>query len=66
MTKPTKPDDPAQSERFKEIVRELEADGDLNLTEAEAAFERAMDKVAPSKLKPGQARNRLPNAPRDT
>jgi hypothetical protein len=41
---PRRPDDPAQSERFKEAARELEAD------ETGAAFTRALDvSIAPAK-----------------
>lgn len=34
--------DKAQSEQFRKVARELEADGDLNLTEAEEKFEHAI------------------------
>ncbi|MEX6634039.1 hypothetical protein [Hyphococcus lacteus] len=45
--------DKAQSEQFKKVARELEADGELNLTDAEKRFEKALDKLkpkAPTKL----------------
>lgn len=35
-----------QSERFRKAVRDLEAAGKLNPTEAVAAFEKLMDKMA--------------------
>lgn len=35
-----------QSERFRKVVRDLVADGELNPTEADAAFERILGKVA--------------------
>ncbi len=34
-----------QSERFKQAVRDLVAAGELNPTDADAAFERIMDNV---------------------
>ena len=37
--------DKAQSEQFRKVARELEADGDLNLTEAEEKFEKTLKKV---------------------
>ncbi len=40
--KPTNTDK-AQSERFRKLAKELEADGDLDLTEAEEKFERAIE-----------------------
>ena len=49
----SKPDDRAQSERFKEKARELEAD------ESGEAFERALKKVLPEKTaarKPDETR----------
>lgn len=46
--KPSKgDDDEAQSKRFLDLASELEADGDLNLTEGEKAFERLVGKTAP-------------------
>jgi len=43
-------EDEAQSRRFLEMTRELEAsDGGLSSTDAEAAFERLMEKAAPPK-----------------
>ncbi len=55
MTKPRakKPptEDEAQSRRFLEMARELEAsDGGLSPTDAEKAFERLIGAAAPSKL----------------
>lgn len=46
-TKPklTQVTDKAQSDQFKKVARELEADGDLNLTDAEKKFEKAFDKA---------------------
>lgn len=38
-----------QSEKFREAVRERIADGTLNPTEADEAFERALDKAAPKR-----------------
>ena len=38
-----------QSERFKKTVADLEAAGELNPTEANAAFEALMHHVAPRK-----------------
>ena len=38
-----------QSQKFKEAVRELEAAGELNRTDADAAFERAVKKVRATK-----------------
>jgi hypothetical protein len=47
MKKPPPPEeDEEQSRRFIETARELEADGDLNLTEGEAAFDRLLNKAA--------------------
>jgi CelD/BcsL family acetyltransferase involved in cellulose biosynthesis len=37
--------DKKQSENFKKVARELEADGDLNLTEAKEKFENALDAI---------------------
>ena len=47
VTKKKKPanTDKAQSERFKELAKELEAAGELDLTEAERTFERALSDV---------------------
>jgi hypothetical protein len=47
---PPKDEDEAQSQRFIETAKALEADGDLNLTEAEEAFERAITRIVPSKV----------------
>lgn len=44
-----KPDNPEQSRRFMEGAKALEAAGDLSLTEADAAFDAALDKVAKKK-----------------
>lgn len=53
MTKKKTPaDDPAQAKRFADLARELEADGDLNLTEAVAAFERGFKLLVPAKTRP--------------
>lgn len=49
MSKKPKPEDPEQSKRFLEAARELEAAGELNPTEGDEAFERAMEKVAPER-----------------
>ncbi len=38
----TKVTDKKQSENFKKVARELEADGDLNLTEAEEKLDRIL------------------------
>jgi len=56
VTKKKKPTntDKKQSERFKELAKELEADGELNLTEAEEKFEQALGKIIP---KPQQREN---------
>ncbi len=50
--KKVKADDPEQAKRFAETARALEADGDLNLTEAEEAFERGFKKMVPPKTPP--------------
>ena len=47
-----KADDPEQAKRFAQTVRELEAAGDLNPTEADAAFERGFKKMVPAKTPP--------------
>lgn len=39
-------EDEAQSRRFIELAEKLAADGDLNLTEAEEAFERRFPSIA--------------------
>lgn len=41
--------DKAQSERFKETARELEAAGDIDLTEAERKFAKEVGRIAKSK-----------------
>jgi len=50
VTKKKKPTntDKKQSEKFKELAKELEADGELNLTEAEEKFERFIGEKAKS------------------
>lgn len=48
-TKLTQVTDKKQSDQFKKVARELEADGELNLTEAEEQFEKAIDNIAKSK-----------------
>lgn len=54
MTKPkTKPDDPEQAKRFAQTVRELEAAGDLNPTDADEAFERLVRVAIPPRT-PGE------------
>lgn len=45
----TQEEDEAQSRRFIEDAERLAADGDLNLTEGEAEFERLLRKSAPPK-----------------
>jgi hypothetical protein len=51
--KPKKPpprdEDPEESKRFLALAAELEAAGDLSLTEGEEAFSRLVEKVAPPK-----------------
>lgn len=44
-TKLTQVTDKNQSEQFRKVARELEADGDLNLTEAEKEFEKAIKRI---------------------
>lgn len=39
----------AQAERFKKAARDLEAAGELNLTEAGKAFERAFKRIVRTK-----------------
>ena len=46
---PPKDEDPDQSKRFLDLASELEAAGDLSLTEGEGAFERLLAKAAPLK-----------------
>jgi hypothetical protein len=53
--KPPKPkpdEDEAQSQRFIEAAKALEAGGDLNPTGAEEAFEQLMDRAAPTRKPP--------------
>lgn len=45
-TKLTQVTDKKQSDQFRKVARELEADGDLNLTEAEEKFEKAIDRIS--------------------
>lgn len=45
--KPEKPDDKKQSQRFLDKVQELVDAGELNPTEADEKFERAMSKIIP-------------------
>jgi hypothetical protein len=59
MTKPKaatpkpKLEDEAQSRRFVEMARELEAsDGGLSPTDAEKAFERLLSKASPVRTRP--------------
>ena len=48
MTKPkVKPDDPEQAKRFAEAVRDLEAAGELNPTEAEKVLDRLVRSQKP-------------------
>lgn len=42
-------EDEAQSRRFLEMARELEADGGLSPTDAEREFDRLLGKAAPAK-----------------
>ena len=49
--KPPPLEDAEQSRRFLEAARELEADGGLNPTDGEKAFERLLKKAAPTKRK---------------
>lgn len=50
--KKVKADDPEQAKRFAQTVRELEAAGELNPTEADAGFDAAFKKMVPEKRKP--------------
>lgn len=52
----TKVTDKKQSDQFRKVARELEADGDLNLTEAEKRLDKVIRRSQP------QAR---PNAAQD-
>lgn len=49
---PPRDEDEAQSKRFLDLAAELEADGDLSLTEGEKAFERLVVKALPVKPRP--------------
>ena len=60
VRKPKKPapkTDKDQSERFKALARELEAAGELDLTEGEKAFEKAIDMIAMQSGKPVSRRS---------
>lgn len=52
MAKPPKPTDPEQSERFKEAVERLEADGALSPTEADDLLDRVVRQVVPIRREP--------------
>lgn len=45
-------EDEEQSKRFLETARELEAAGELNLTDNEQVFERAFRKIVPAQRSP--------------
>lgn len=47
--KPPPETDPIQSEKFRKAVRDIEADGELSPTEADAAFERFLNRITPPK-----------------
>ena len=47
--RPPPEEDEAESLRFIEAAKALEAAGELNLTEGEAAFERASRKILPAR-----------------
>jgi hypothetical protein len=49
---PPPDEDEAQSQRFIEAANAVEADGGLSPTEAEAAFEGAMRRIAPPHPQP--------------
>lgn len=49
---PPRDEDPEQSKRFLDLARELEADGDLNLTDAEKKFDELLGRVAGEKPPP--------------
>jgi len=53
--KPPPDEDEAQSRRFLEAARAIEADGGLSPTEGQEALERLMGKAAPPKRPPGAA-----------
>lgn len=53
--KPPPDEDEAQSRRFIDLARELEADGDLSPTEGEGAFERLVDKALPERRRQGDS-----------
>lgn len=50
--KPKPDEDEAQSRRFIETAKALEADGGLSPTEVEEAFERLVGRAAPPKRRP--------------
>lgn len=54
-TKLTQVTDKAQSENFRRVARELEAAGELNLTEAEEEFEKAIEKITQPKPIPNES-----------
>ncbi len=47
--------DKKQSDQFRKVARELEADGELDLTEAEEKFERALDEALTKQGKPDRS-----------
>jgi hypothetical protein len=50
--KPPPEEDEAESQRFMDLARELEAGGDLSPTEGESAFERLVGRALPPKKPP--------------
>jgi len=54
--RPAGDEDEAQSKRFLDLAAELEAAGDLNLTDGEKAFERLTEKALPKRRKNGTRR----------
>ncbi|PQA86748.1 hypothetical protein [Hyphococcus luteus] len=54
-TKLTQVTDKNQSEQFRKVARELEADGELDLTEAEEKFEKAIDKLTKKRAQPSDS-----------
>lgn len=46
---PLRDEDEAQSKRFLDLARELEAAGDLSPTDVEENFERLLERAAPPK-----------------
>lgn len=52
--KPSSPEeDEEQSKRFLQTAKELEAAGELDPTEGDVAFERALKRAAPPRRRPG-------------